>query len=287
MPSRRPQDLVFTLFGEYLSHRSDPVWVGSLIALLKPFRVSEGAVRTVLSRMTRKRWLAARRRGRNSYYTLTARGHKVVEDGDPRIFHPPLTSDWGGRWCLVTYSIPEDVRHLRDRLRVRLAWLGFGSLGNGVWISPHDVHDKVAEMAEDMGLGENMVCFSARQIGSADHATLVERCWNLPELAERYRDFLVRWRTRADEIRDALARDALSDDRAFVLRFQLIHEYRVFPLEDPYLPAALLPEEWPGWDAAAHFNRCHDLLQAASDRYVAEVLSREPSFQSQPRPTPA
>ena len=132
-----------------------------------------------------------------------------------------------------------------------------------------------------------MVCFSARQVGAGDHATLVERCWNLPELAQRYHDFLVRWRARTEEVRGALAQGTLSDVRAFVLRFQLIHEYRLFPLDDPYLPAALLPEEWPCWDATALFNRGHDLLATASDRYVAEVLSREPSIQSQPRPTPA
>ena len=78
MSLKRPQDLVFTLFGESLPRQKRPVWVGSLIALLKPFKVSEGAVRTVLSRMARKRWLSSRRVGRNSYYQLTARGRRIV-----------------------------------------------------------------------------------------------------------------------------------------------------------------------------------------------------------------
>ena len=56
-PSRRPQDLVFTLYGEYLLGREDAPWVGAIIALLHPFGLSEGAVRTVLSRMARKGWL--------------------------------------------------------------------------------------------------------------------------------------------------------------------------------------------------------------------------------------
>jgi len=56
---QRPQDLVFTLFGDDLLHQQGPVWVGSLIALLEPLSLSEAAVRTVLSRMSGKGWLEA------------------------------------------------------------------------------------------------------------------------------------------------------------------------------------------------------------------------------------
>lgn len=63
MSPRRPQDLIFTLFGEYLEHLNRPIWVGSLSALPRPFQVSENAVRTVLSRLMAKRWLVARRVG--------------------------------------------------------------------------------------------------------------------------------------------------------------------------------------------------------------------------------
>ncbi|GMV06651.1 MAG: PaaX family transcriptional regulator [Gemmatimonadota bacterium] len=283
MVSRRPQDLVFTLFGEYLARLERPVWVGSLIALLRPFKVSEGAVRTVLSRMARKGWLVSRRSGRNSYYTLTARGRRIVERGEERIFHPPHVTDWKGRWFLVAYSIPEDVRHLRDRLRVRLAWLGFGSLGNGVWISPHDVHREVAEMADEMGLQGKLVCFGADQVGAVDHEDLVERCWDLPHLAERYRTFLSRWRAEARQCALDLKAGVLGEDKAFVLRFQLIHEYRTFPLEDPFLPDVLLPRDWPGREAITLFNDLHDLLVGPSDRYVASVLSREPAYRKRVR----
>ncbi len=48
MPAQRSQDLVFTLYGEYLLHHDEAIWVGSLISLLQPFGLSEGAVRAVL-----------------------------------------------------------------------------------------------------------------------------------------------------------------------------------------------------------------------------------------------
>lgn len=276
MTAKRPQDLVFTLFGEYLIHRKSPVWVGSLIALLRPFGVSEGAVRTALSRMTAKRWLATRRQGRNSFYHLTARGLRVIRDGEARIFHPPHEVGWDGRWCLVTYSVPEDVRQLRDRLRVRLSWLGFGPLGNGVWVSPHAVQDKVAELAEEMGVSGNLVCFEARQAGDLDPQALVSRCWNLPALAGRYRDFLRRWEPELDACRARAAAGELREDDAFVLRFRLLNEYRQFPLVDPYLPETLLPERWPGDQATEVFQALHDLLVTPARAYVAAILEREP-----------
>ena len=97
--------------------------------------------------MARKGWLHSRRMGRHSFYDLTGRGRHLLEEGRARILHPSWDGPWDETWFLLAYSIPEDVRHLRDRLRDRLAWLGFGSLGNGLWISPHDVSKEVADIA--------------------------------------------------------------------------------------------------------------------------------------------
>jgi phenylacetic acid degradation operon negative regulatory protein len=283
MTSRRPQELVFTLFGEYLLRQDRPIWVGSLIAFLKPFRVNEGAVRTVLSRMSRKRWLTSKRSGRNSYYALTPKGRRLVEEGEEHILHPPRRADWDRRWCLLTYSIPEDVRHLRDRLRLRLAWMGFGSLGNGVWISPHPSYDKVTEMAQEMGLEGNLVCFDAHQLSCTSTHDLVSRCWDLPKLQDRYQDFLARWQPEMERWLREIEAGEVRDDRAFRLRFQLIHEFRAFPLEDPFLPDPLLPAEWAGWSAGQLFNRLHGFLEEPSARYVEAVLSREPPYRGRSR----
>lgn len=280
MSIKRPQDLVFTLYGEYLQRLHRPVWVGSLIVLLRPFGLSEGAVRTVLSRMTRKNWLRSRKQGRNSYYELTPRGQKLLDEGKSRILYPSWSESWDGRWYLLSYSIPEDVRHLRDRLRVRLAWLGFGSLGNGIWISPHDVGERVGEMADQMRISEHLVCFRAEHLGGTDHHDLVRRCWNLGDLASRYRDFLCLWSPALTRIRDGLAARDLGAEQCYVRRFNLMHEFREFPLEDPYLPKVLLPDEWPGETAAKLFTEVHDLLESPADLHVAAVLDKEPSITS-------
>lgn len=270
---RRPKDLVFTLFGEYLLGHADSVWVGSLIALLSPFGLNEGAVRTVLSRMAKKGWLTSTRSGRHSFYALTPRGRRLLEEGQARIFRPRPTDAWDGRWLVLAYSIPEDDRRLRDRLRDRLAWLGFGSIGNGLWISPHDVSEEVEDVAASLGLTDRYVCFSARRIGGEAIEDLVARCWDLEGLDRGYTEFDARWRPTLDTVLRTLP----EPERCFTLRFDLIHEYRAFPLRDPVLPRELLPSRWPGDRAADTFRRLHDLLVGPADAHVSTVLDEAPT----------
>lgn len=272
---RRPQDLVFTLYGEYLLDRRQPTWVGALIRLLQPFGLSEGAVRTVLSRMARKQWLEARRVGRHSFYDLTPRGRKLLEEGQARIFHPTWDAPWDGRWLLLAYSIPEDERRLRDRLRDRLAWLGFGSWGNGLWISPHDVADEVSEIADQLGLREHLEWFRAERVGDASAERLVAKCWDLEAVDRHYVEFLERWAPVLERLEDA-ARSPAGPEECYVLRFGLIHEFRAFPLEDPYLPRSLLPRGWRGEPATRLFHTLHDHLVGPADRYVDLVLEDTP-----------
>ena len=278
-PAQRPQDLVFTLYGEYLLDREGPAWVGALIALLHPFGLSEGAVRTVLSRMARKGWLSARKIGRHAFYELTPRGRKLLEEGQARIFHPSWDSPWDERWFLLAYSIPEDARKLRDRLRDRLAWLGFGSLGNGLWISPHDVEAAVADLAAELGIEEHVECFRASRVAGAPVADLVSRCWDLTEVNEHYRDFLERWTPVRER---TVAGSPIEDEECYTLRFGLIHEFRAFPLEDPYLPRMLLPEGWVGEEASELFHELHDKLVGPADAHVDRVLALTPTTASAP-----
>lgn len=275
MTGRRPQDLVFSLFGEYLLERPGPVWIGSLIELLAPFELSENAVRTALSRMVRKRWLEAERRGRWAYYDLTGRGRRLLEEGAERIYHPPRDEPWDGAWRLVAYQIPEEERESRDRLRDRLLWLGCGSLGGGLWISPHDVRGPVAEAAAELGVEGHVEVFRAEHLGFSDPHRLVARAWDLAGIAARYAAFIDRFEEPFGEARAAAAREGLDPADAFVRRFELIHAYRDFPRIDPFLPRALLPEDWGGQRAARLFDRYRELLTEPADAHVDAVLAGE------------
>jgi len=281
VPSLRSQDLVFTLFGDYLLERERPVWTGGLITLLGDLGLSPMAVRTVLSRMTRKGWLTAERVGTRSWYGLTLKGRKLLESGRERIYHPALDAEWDGDWSVVVFSVPETRRRLRDALRVRLAWLGCGPLTSGVWISPHDVRTEVLEIAADLKLARHVEIFRGAHLAHSTPERLVSQCWDLAGLDRRYAAFIARWSQELEHCRACgmtgaragIHQPCTSPSDCFRRRFLLVHEYRAFPLEDPYLPRPLLPAGWHGEKAARLFESYHDVLAGPAEAYVASVCA--------------
>jgi len=257
--------MVFTLYGDYLLRRQGPVRAGALVTLLGALGMTPAAVRTTLSRMTRHGWLAVSHRGARSYYGLTRRARKLLEAGRRRIYHPPRARRWDGSWFLITYSVPESRRRRRDSLRVKLLWLGCGMVTNGLWMTPHDVRREVAAIAAELGLARNVEVFRARHVSGSRERALIDRCWDLGALDKRYAAFLRRWRANGSA--------RFTPEESFVRRFTLVHEYRFFPLADPYLPGALLPRQWRGRAAAALFDRQHAALAAPAERYVRDVCA--------------
>jgi phenylacetic acid degradation operon negative regulatory protein len=245
--------------------------------MLAPLGLNEAAVRTALSRIASRGWIGSQRVGRRSYYSLTSKGRTLLEEGEARIYHPDWDQPWSGEWLLLTYTIPEEDRHLRDQLRDRLTWLGFGSLGNGLWISPHDVEDEIREVSRSLGITDRVECFRGEAVGSTDPERLVARCWDLPAVNARYEEFIQSYSPQFRACRAAQQEGSLDPERAYVLRFELIHEYREFPSLDPFLPRALLPENWAGECAAHLFKTFHELLAGPADQYVDRLLSEAPA----------
>jgi phenylacetic acid degradation operon negative regulatory protein len=281
VPNLRSQDLVFTLFGDYLLERDRPVWTGGLITLLGQLGLSPMAVRTVLSRMTRKGWLTAERLGTRSWYGLTPKGRKLLESGRERIYHPTGSATWDSRWSVVVFSIPETRRRLRDALRVRLSWLGCGPLTSGVWISPHDVHAQILDIAAELKLARNLEIFRGEHLAHSSPERLVAQCWDLAGLDRRYAAFISRWKGEFEHCdqcgmtgaKAGVHKPCTAPADCFRRRFLLVHEYRAFPLDDPYLPRQLLPASWHGEAAARLFETYHDALAGPAERYVANVCA--------------
>ena len=270
------QDLIFTLYGDYVRHRGGVAWTGSLIELLGLFGLSQQAVRSSLSRMSRNGWLESRRVGRHSFYSLTPQCVVLLEEGARRIFQP-RHDPWDGRWHLLTYSIPESKRHLRRKLRRRLLWLGFGALHQATWISPRNQQSQVEQVADALQVRTYLEFFAAEHQGFSSDEEIVARCWNLKHLNKYYATFITRY---DPPFRDYQARlkvgDWLTPQECFVQRFMLIHEYRSSPYVDPNLPPELLPDDWLGEDATRLFQEYHDLLVDRAEAYVDSVFAQAP-----------
>ncbi|MFQ5613550.1 MAG: PaaX family transcriptional regulator C-terminal domain-containing protein [Anaerolineae bacterium] len=272
----RTQDLIFTLYGDYIAPRGDEAWIGHIIELMGVLNISPQAVRSTLSRMMRKGWLRSRREGRHSFYAITPKTESLLADGRRRIYHP-RQEPWDGCWHILTYSISEDQRHLRNRLRQRLIWLGFGRLGSAVWISPRDLRREVRQVTERLKISDQVDVFSGEYLGLSDPRDLVERCWNLDQLHSAYQEFIDRHRAAWQHYTNQVNNNSASARQAFVRRFLLVHEYRSFPYVDPNLPSDLLPDDWLGYEAIHLFQSYAALLAPKANEFVDVVLSTEPS----------
>ena len=221
----QPQDLVFTLLGSYVRPHHEMVWSGGIVKLLGEFGFSTGAARIALTRLVGRDLIARVRQGRLIHYTLTPRSEALLAEGDQRIFALGRDVHTAAIWTMLWHAIPEERRLERGRLARRLRFLGFGSVQDGMWISPHDREEEVTRLVAELNVQEFAGVLVGRSARAFDLRPLVERAWDLPALAERYRAFANEfsgYETRA-------AQRGLDDRSAFLLRTRLVHLFRGFP----------------------------------------------------------
>jgi phenylacetic acid degradation operon negative regulatory protein len=265
----KARSLVFDLFGDFLRYRGGQVRLRGLIALMGCFDVPEPTVRVVVARLRKEGWLQSSRDGRETVYALADAAWELLDEGRSRIFER-ATGPWDGQWHMVIYSVPETERALREQLRKKLSWLGFGPLSSSVWVSPHDRIAQVRDAFADED-AVRLDAFHSRSEGTDADRDIAARSWDLAGLERDYTEFVQRYQGRlagyrAGEVR---GRDAL------VERMHLIHDYRMFPFRDPDLPPELVPGGWPGRRAHELFLEAHGLLRGPAEAYVDE-LAGEP-----------
>ena len=252
-PSAR--GLLFTLLGEFVLPGSGTAWTSAVLAALARLGIEEKTTRQALMRTAASGWLDAEKAGRRTRWRLTASAQKMLTEGADRIysFAGPAES-WDGRWLLVYARIPESDRRARHVVRSRLSWAGFGSLGPGLWISPHPGRENEAiSVLREAGVAADAHVFVARRSGLAEVPTMVAEAWDLGAIEEQYEAFLEEFRAAAPA--DVLAR-----------QIELVHAWRRFPAVDPALPRELLPARWSGLKAAQLFADRHQRWSAGAKR---------------------
>lgn len=274
------QDLVLTLLGSYVHPHDRLVWSGGIVRLLGEFGFSAGAVRVALTRLVRRKLLMPVKEGRRVYYRVTPRSAALLDEGDDRIFSLGRGSRRADLWTVLWHAVPEERRVERTRLGRRLRFLGFGSLQDGTWISPHHRADEVVRVLDDLGVGEHAGLLLARSVPYPDFRTFAARAWDLDSLAERYRAFAEEFGPYTGKGATA----ALDDRRAFLLRTRLVHMFRQFPFLDPELPDDLIPSPEHRAAAVKLFHELYDTLatlaQAHFDAAMVPTKAAGPADQT-------
>lgn len=256
---------LLTVLGEYVAPAGEAVYRDTLVTALEALGYRTDAARQAVARSVAAGWLTSSRVGRRALVRLTPQTRGMLQAGYPRIYHFGEPREWDGRWLLIVVRVPEERRDVRDRLRTKLAWAGFGSLGGGVWISPHVERESEVSEALNGAAGAGVLAFSGRQvetIGRSD--AVVGEAWDLVQIADQYETF----------IRDFERVVATTPEEMFAAQTAMVHAWRRFPLVDPDLPEVLLPEGWPRRRALELFRERHDRWRDEAEAYFRALDRR-------------
>jgi phenylacetic acid degradation operon negative regulatory protein len=270
MTEGRPQNLVLTLFGTYVHPRDETVWSGGLVTILGEFGFSQGASRVALARMVKGDLLERVRSGRFVSYRATARTTRLLDEGDKRIFSLGQAPRSASSWTVLWHVIPEERRLERTRLGRRLRFLGFGTMQDGIWISPHDREDVVTPILRELELDQFVGVVVGKPASGLDFRNVARRIWDLDALGLAYERFLADFQPYTKR----KASSTLTPREAFLIRTRAVHEWRHFPAYDPDLPDELMPEPKPRARAVAVFQQLFESLRPAAESHFAEVTNR-------------
>src|SRR3954466_779379 len=222
------RSLLLTVLGEFVLPGGRPVWTATLIDLLAELDVAEKAARQAIMRTADSGWIAGSRLGRETRWSLTEAGTRLLKEGSDRMYR--FASDqraWDGRWLVLTVAVTENARPLRQRLRTQLGWAGLGAVAPSTWVTPRvDREHEALRVLEELDLVAGSWSFVAAAGAIGDERSLAGSAWDLDALERRYEDFL-----------DLVSgRRPRTDRQALVAQVRLVQEGRGGPLLGPRPP---------------------------------------------------
>ena len=257
------RSLLLTILGEYVLPRGEPVWQETLVGALVSVGYTQHAARQALARSVRDGWLSTSRHGRRARVSLSNGTADLLRSGAGRIYSFGSPRDWDGRWLVLILRVPETRREVRHLLRTRLAWAGLGSMGGGVWLTPHV--EREAELREVVveAPAAEATSFVAELGTMGTPIAVAATAWDLDDVRGQYEAF----------ISDFEAIRPSSDEAFFRTQTLLVHAWRKFPFLDPDLPSELLPAGWPRRRAYELFTTRHSHWAGAARSYFDSLES--------------
>jgi len=262
------RSVLLTLLGEFVLPTPKGVWQETLINALCALDYKTQAARQALARSVTAGWLRTERHGRRSRAYLTPDTAAMLSAGAERIYSFGEPWDWEGHWLLVVLRVPEERREIRHQVRTRLAWDGFGSIGGGLWISPHvEREEGLSDMTGDESVAA-LLTFHAEMGAIGDPARVIADAWDLDGVAAAYREFI----SQFDRLRPK------TPEATFRAQALLVHAWRKFPFLDPDLPQEILPPAWPRSRAHDVFHERHALWHEMAQEHFRslEALGEAP-----------
>ncbi|MFK7874705.1 MAG: PaaX family transcriptional regulator C-terminal domain-containing protein [Paracoccaceae bacterium] len=233
----RVWSMVVTIFGDAVLHRGGRISVQDLQSLTEPMQISEGSLRTAISRLASEGWLIGERVGRNSFYSLSDDAKKQTQAAAHQIYRTPAL-DPAPSWVLGIgdATLPKGAIKLTKQV--------------SAWTKARNADANHPDLLIIDGKIEQLPDWVSDAIVPNNRTSQIkELCTLLTPL----KDF------------DLPAHDAL------VLRSLLIHFWRRIALGIPDLAYDLMPKDWIARDCHQYVAHSYQALLAASEQALPDL----------------
>jgi phenylacetic acid degradation operon negative regulatory protein len=237
----------------------------ALVRLLADLGMTQGAARTLLTRMRQNGQISAQRNGRPFRYRLDGQflgAFRRIRDDRSAA----QAAEWDGSFHAVLYQVAEPERAFRDRLRRMATFAGYGLLQQGVLVCPTDRRAALAGVLAGQP-ADSVVHFARLELDRSAAAQVAYQAWDLGALAAHYRE-------QAALLRAALPSQPLPPDATTLRRYaERISLVLVDLLRAPALPPDLFPPDWPLPELRAALTQTQAMYVPPSRAYVQSVLA--------------
>ncbi|GAA0993045.1 PaaX family transcriptional regulator [Subtercola frigoramans] len=256
--------LLRTVVGLYLRRVGCWMSIADIIQLMEQLGVPAPRTRTAVVRLKKKELLLAKTVGKTIGYELNPDATIMLAKGDRRIFSARnMRSD--DAWCLISFSLPEEQRHLRHQLRRRLYWIGGGMVSPALWICPDFLALEVEDILDDLDIRQYTTLFrTERPRVAGELREAIGEWWDLGALETLHREFI-------SELTGFVNSDEVTPAEAFARYIRGVDTWRMIPYLDPGLPYDLLPADWPGAESTRLFEDLSARYSELSWQFVTSL----------------
>jgi len=195
----------------------------------------KNSLRGIIGKLEAQALITRSMRDKSTFYKLSDKGLKFLDDILENLHEgkEPLN-----RWTIVLFSIPEKERTARDRLRRFLQKSNFGNIYGSAWIatSRPGITEDISRYSKSNNIADKIVIIEGTACPN-DNRKIAASAWNIQSLSIQYHQFI-----KKTESINKLKKEP--DDASYEAK-KLIFELALIVQNDPNLPPALLPNDWP------------------------------------------
>ena len=222
-------------------------------------------VRQTLYRMEHEEELITRRVGRMKFYRPSPYALAEIEAGAQKIF-APVSREWDGQWTIVHVGLrtPQLEKH-RERVVALLAVEGYARMDANTFVHPTAPVERLVNALHSRARTDVTVVRGS--LANSDVQSTLVALWRTGSLKQRYQRSIRKLAAMRER-----ASASLDDREAFLMRFAVVFDHLGVAWDDPGLPQALLPDDWPGEEARAMASHLYQQLLPAATRYADHLL---------------